>query len=181
MLHAQSMQQRDQAGSGLVINAEFQRDPRTDLPCCAWQGLVDPYFQLALLLHRQPADAPFVAEIHQTFDPVLLIQLVPGPDRVIVEKQHLGDGRPHSSFHRQAVPGHWRAGPADARRTHHAPVRSGRVAIPGPGSEGKSWTKQNRLRAEWLAIFRVSKESGYSPDPHRRRPLGYPAAACYAS
>jgi hypothetical protein len=30
------------------------------------------------------------AEARQTIDPVLLVKLVPGSDRVIVEKQHLG-------------------------------------------------------------------------------------------
>jgi hypothetical protein len=60
-----------------------------------------PCLQLALLLHRQPADTAFVAETRQTFDPVLLIQLVPGSDRVIVEKQHLGDSRTTHSIVKQ--------------------------------------------------------------------------------
>ncbi len=31
-------------------------------------------------------------EAGQAFDPIFLIQLVPGPDRIIVEKQNFGDG-----------------------------------------------------------------------------------------
>jgi hypothetical protein len=41
--------------------------------------------------HRQPAGAPFMAEARQTLDPVLLIQLVPQPDCVVVKQQHFSD------------------------------------------------------------------------------------------
>src|SRR5271167_2670602 len=39
----------------------------------------------------QPAGAPFMAEARQTLDPVLLIQLVPQPDCVVVKQQHFSD------------------------------------------------------------------------------------------
>ena len=44
-----------------------------------------------LLRHRQPAGAPFMAEARQTLDPVVLTQLVPQPDCVVVKQQHFGD------------------------------------------------------------------------------------------
>jgi hypothetical protein len=71
----------------------------------------DPGFQLVLLLHRQPAAAPFMAEACQTLDPVLLIELVPGPDRVVVDQQNFR--RPTSTTHAigPAAPAHSRAAP----------------------------------------------------------------------
>jgi hypothetical protein len=88
VVHANAVQQRDQARPGLVFDAAFSRNPRTDRAGRAWQGCGDPGFQLVLLLHRQPAAAPFMAEARQTFDSVFLIKLVPGPNRVVVEQQH---------------------------------------------------------------------------------------------
>jgi hypothetical protein len=32
-----------------------------------------------------------MAEARQTLDPVFLVQLVPGSDRVVVKQQHIGD------------------------------------------------------------------------------------------
>src|ERR1019366_3772175 len=93
MFHAQTMQQRDQAGPALVVDAPFPLDLRADLTGGAGQSFADPGFQFALLLRRQPAHTAFITKAGQTFDPVLLIQLVPGSDRVVVQKQHLGDGR----------------------------------------------------------------------------------------
>jgi hypothetical protein len=161
------MQQRDQAGSGLVLNPAFQRDPRTDLACCAWQGLVDPCFQLALLLHRQPADAAFVAETRQTFDPVLLIQLVPGSDRVIVEKQHLGDSRTTHAIVKQhqgiGAPGQPMRGRAVTRqfdqiasgfRVQEVRANHGRSRI-ASGLDGKR-------------LFRIPEESRYNAPGEQR-------------
>jgi len=81
------VQQRDQPGPGLIFDAAFTRDPRANCTGGAWQGFSDPGFQLVLLLHRQPTAAPFMAEACQTLDPVLLIELVPGPDRIVVENR----------------------------------------------------------------------------------------------
>ena len=63
----------------------------TDRAGRTWQGLADPNFQFVLLLHRQPTGAPFMAEARQALNPIFLVQLGPGSDRVAVEKQHFGD------------------------------------------------------------------------------------------
>ena len=91
MFHAEAVQQSDQPGPGLVFDAAFSGDPRADRAGRARQGFRDPGFQSVLLLHRQPTAAPFMAEARQTLDPVLLIEVVPGPDCVAVQKQHFGD------------------------------------------------------------------------------------------
>jgi hypothetical protein len=88
-----AMQQRDQSRPGLVCDAECRFDPCPDMACRAWQGLGHPGFQLLLLVRRKPAGATFVAEAGQALDPVFLIPLIPSPDRVVVEEQHLGDQR----------------------------------------------------------------------------------------
>src|SRR5271167_2238115 len=85
VFHPQTVQQRDQTGSGLVFDAAFSCDPRTDRAGRAWQRLADAGLQPVLLRHRQPASAPFVAEARQTLDPVVLIQPVSEPDRVVVQ------------------------------------------------------------------------------------------------
>ena len=85
------MQQSDQTGPGLVFDAAFTRDPRTNLAGRTRQRLGDPRFQFVLLLCRQPAGAAFMAEARQTLDPVFLIELILGQDRVVVEQQHVGD------------------------------------------------------------------------------------------
>jgi hypothetical protein len=92
VFHAKSVQQCDQPGPGLVFNTALARDPRANRTGRAWQSCGDPGYQLVLLLHSQPAAAAFMAEARETLDPIFLIQLIPGPDRVLVEKQHLGYG-----------------------------------------------------------------------------------------
>jgi hypothetical protein len=47
---------------------------------------------IAVEFNQEPTAAPLMAEACKTIDPVLLVELVPGSDRVIVEKQHLGYG-----------------------------------------------------------------------------------------
>src|SRR3954447_15291448 len=103
------MQQCDQPRPGLVLDAAFPRDPRADRAGRARQGFRDPGFQSVLLLHRQPAATPFMAEARQAFDPVLLIELAPAPDCVAVEQQYFGDRL-------TATPARWRGGPGGARR-----------------------------------------------------------------
>jgi hypothetical protein len=85
VFHAQAMQQRDQAGPGLVLDATLSRDPCANLAGRAWQSRAHPRFQLILLLHRQPAAATLMVEGHQPLDPVLQIKLMPLADRIAVE------------------------------------------------------------------------------------------------
>ena len=59
-----------------------------------------------------------MAEARQTLDPVFLIELIPGPDRVVVEQQHLGDRLTAHAFVQQ----HQRV------RAPRQPVRSRTVA-----------------------------------------------------
>src|ERR1019366_918710 len=161
MFHAQTVQQRDQPGPGLIFNAALSRDPGADRAGGAWQGLGDPGFQLILLLRRQPATAAFMVEGRQTFDPVVLIQLIPGPDGVIVEKQHFGDGR----------------------TAHPIVQQHQRIGAAGPPVRGRAVTRQLVQVAAGFAVqkaradhgdgriepgpvgkrfFRISAESGYS-------------------
>ena len=72
-----------------VLDAAFQRDPCPDLTGRPGQRRGDPCRQPFLLLRRQPAGAAFVAKTRQALDPILLIQLMPGPDRVVVQIQDL--------------------------------------------------------------------------------------------
>jgi hypothetical protein len=59
-----------------------------------------------------------VVEARQALDTIFLIQLVPGPDRVVVQKQHLGDRLTAHAVVQQ----HQRVGAA------RQPVRGGPVA-----------------------------------------------------
>src|SRR5580700_5761710 len=57
------------------------------------RGRVSPVqvFSLSCCSAAKPAGAAFMAEARQSPDPVFLIELVSGSDRVVVEQQHLGD------------------------------------------------------------------------------------------
>ena len=161
MFQTQPVQERDEAGSGLVRQSRIalRSTRRPNAPCVAGSRL--SMFSagfVAPTVNRQTP--PFVAETCQTFDPVLLIQLVLGSDRVIVEKQHLGDGHTVHSIVKQHQ-GIGAPGQAVRNRARHASVRTGRVGIPGSGSEGGSCTDQNCLTTKWQAISTDSRRSRY--------------------
>ena len=92
MLHAKAVQQRDQAGPTLIRDATFLLDPGANLARRPRQRPADPDFQLVLLLAAQATRAALVAEARQTLDPLLLVQPMPGADRVVVQQQHLRHG-----------------------------------------------------------------------------------------
>ena len=85
MHHVQPVQQRDQLGAGLAFDAELSRDAVDHFAGIAGLEHGVPGFDFVQLLAAQPARAAFVVEARQTFDPVFLVELLPGPDRVIVE------------------------------------------------------------------------------------------------
>ena len=93
MFQAETMERRDETRPALIIDA----DPGAHLPGRAGQGFGDPRFQAGLSLHRRPANAAFMPKAGQTLDPVSLIQLVQGPDRVLVRQHFAGGGAGHSA------------------------------------------------------------------------------------
>jgi len=101
MLHAQPMQQRDQAATALVLTAKFGRDPGANRTRRARQGRGDPVDQLGLLFIVQATSTALIAEARQPPDPVLLIQQTPCTDRIVVQQQNLGDRRVTHSLVKQ--------------------------------------------------------------------------------
>ena len=91
MLHAKPVQQRDQPRPTLILNPAFLLDPGANLARRPRQRLANPGFQLVLLCLAQPARTALVAEARQALDAFLLIQPMPGADRVVVQKQYLRD------------------------------------------------------------------------------------------
>ena len=92
VLHAQPVQQSDQARLALVIDAALLLDQGADIARCSRQSLGDPGCQLALLRFAQATGAAFVAEACQALDLVFLIQLILGADRIVVQQQDFRDG-----------------------------------------------------------------------------------------
>ena len=101
------------------------------------------------------------AEARQTFDPVLLIELVPAPDCVAVEQQYFSDRLTAHSFVQQ----HQRIGTAGQ------PVRGGTVAsqlnqvaarFAVQEARVGSWMKQNRLTVDWQGLYPDFAESEYT-------------------
>jgi hypothetical protein len=92
VFHVQPMQQRDQPGPGLILDAAFLLDPGARFAGGAGKGRGDSGLQLTLLFDGQPAGATFVSEAREPLDPVSLMLLVPRPDRVIIDKQDPGSG-----------------------------------------------------------------------------------------
>ena len=86
MFNAEAVQQRDQTipcpGTQCRIPARSRRRPRGSSVAAS---SVIQACQLVLLLRLQPARTALIAETRQTLDAVLLIQPIPGPDRVVVQ------------------------------------------------------------------------------------------------
>ena len=71
-------------------------DPRPNLSRRARQGLANPHLQLFLPGRAQMAHAARIAEPGQPPDPVLPVEPVAGPNRIIVKQKH----RPDNEFPR---------------------------------------------------------------------------------
>src|SRR5450755_4618581 len=87
----QAMQQRDQSRPAFVNDVEFILDPCADLARRTRQRRAYPRLQIVLLLHTQIACAPAHIEAGDAFDPALLEELTPAPDRVVIKEQRIGD------------------------------------------------------------------------------------------
>ena len=168
MLHAEAVQQGNQAGAALIRNAAFLLDPGADLTGRPRQRLSDPRLQLVLLFNAQAAGTSFVAEAGQTLDPVFLIQLSPfgSASDTSCGRCRRPTAAPwrslRSSCLRPAGPARWPVVPGDAPQTRPEPVRSGLGAMPGRGSQDGSCPQQNPARAFGKRFVRVPTESGYT-------------------
>ena len=93
-----------------------------------------------------------MAEACRTLDPVLLIKLVPGPDRVVIEQQRLGDQLTAHAFVQQhqrvGAPRQPVLGQAVAGQLNQVVAR---FAV--QDSQGGSSMNQNRLSRRWQAVF----------------------------
>ena len=145
------MQQGDQPGAALVVNAALPRDPSADLACRARQRLADPGFQPLPFGGGSSAHAPFVVEDGQALDLHLLgsAGTSPGSCR---RPQTAPWQSLRSSCRHLAAPKHWRGETADVRPTRRESTRSGLVAIRGPGSRDGSSMHQNRIHRRRQAI-----------------------------
>src|SRR5665811_114511 len=85
------MQERDQSRAAFINEPEFLLDPGADLTCWTRQRRAYPRLQIVLLLHTQIACAPAHIEAGDAFDPALLEELTPAPDRVVIKEQRIGD------------------------------------------------------------------------------------------
>ena len=161
------MQQRDQAGSGLVFDAEFRHDPRPDLTCRARQRCANPGFQLVLQYRRHAAAFPFVVEAGQSLDSVFLVKLVPDPDRVVIQEQDFDDG---SATH-AVIEKDQRVAPAGA------PPSSSRASSIKSRRDSLSRKPRRIMQPSRIACkafgkrsLRVPAESGYSLRSRFREP-----------
>src|SRR3954471_21165420 len=91
MFQPQTMQQRNQPGAALVDDPEPLLDPRSDLAGRPRQGFANPCLQRRLLVQAQWTGPAAVVEAGQAIDAILLEQVVPRPDRVVVDQQHPAD------------------------------------------------------------------------------------------
>src|SRR5665811_2044893 len=87
----QAMQQCDQSRTAFINEPEFLLDPGADLTRRTRQRRAYPRLQIVLLLHTQIACAPAHIEAGDAFDPALLEELTPAPDRVVIKEQRIGD------------------------------------------------------------------------------------------
>src|SRR5450756_1568734 len=84
-----STQSRSSAASDVykrqafINEPEFLLDPGADLTCRTRQRSAYPRLQIVLLLHTQIACAPAHIEASDAFDPALLEELAPAPDRIV--------------------------------------------------------------------------------------------------
>ena len=91
VFQSQTMQQRDQPGAALVDDPVLPLDPRSNLAGRPGQGFANPRLQLFLLFQAQPTGSAAVVEPGQPIDAVCLEQVVPRPDRGVVDQQHPAD------------------------------------------------------------------------------------------
>src|SRR3954466_4073860 len=91
MFQSQTVQQRNQPGAALVDDPERLLDPRSDLAGRPRQGFANPRLQRRLLLQAQRTGPAAVVEAGQAIDAILLEQVVPRPDRVVIDQQHPAD------------------------------------------------------------------------------------------
>src|SRR5665648_705792 len=91
ILQPQTMQKRDQSRAAFINEPEFLLDPGADLTGRTRQCSGYPRLQIVLLLYTQIACAPAHIEAGDAFDPALLEELAPAPDRVVIKQQRIGD------------------------------------------------------------------------------------------
>src|SRR5450830_1650787 len=91
ILQPQTMQERDQSRAAFINEPEFLLDPGADLTGRTRQCSGYPRLQIVLLLYTQIACAPAHIEAGDAFDPALLEELAPAPDRVVIKEQRIGD------------------------------------------------------------------------------------------
>ena len=85
------MQQRDQSRAALVRDAKFRSDKGPDLAYRARQSRLHKGDHSGLLLVAQLASAAARLKTRQPFEAILDKQAMPFADRVVVQKEHLGD------------------------------------------------------------------------------------------
>src|ERR1035437_5306119 len=91
ILKPQTMQERDQSRAAFINEPEFLLDPGADLTCRTRQRSAYPRLQIVLLFYTQIGCAPANVEAGDAFDPALLEELAPAPDRVVIKQQRIGD------------------------------------------------------------------------------------------
>src|ERR1035437_1994620 len=146
ILQPQTMQERDQSRAAFINEPEFLLDPGADLTGRTRQCSGYPRLQIALLLYTQIACAPAHIEAGDAFDPALLEELAPAPDRVVIKEQRIGDLLTAPPF----VQKH------QGIRTPRYPARRRPVA---------------RQRRKRLAIF-IAEEARLNHSRNRIRPIG---------
>src|ERR1019366_5212324 len=91
ILQPPTMQERNQSRAAFINEPEFLLDPGADLTGRTRQCSGYPRLQIVLLLYTQIACAPAHIEAGDAFDPALLEELAPAPDRVVIKEQRIGD------------------------------------------------------------------------------------------
>src|SRR6516225_1624221 len=91
ILEAETMQKRDQSRAAFVRDTELRCDPSADVTGRARRRRSYPSNELGLLLVVQRAGAAAGRETHERLAAAFGKRAMPPTDRIVVEKQHLGD------------------------------------------------------------------------------------------
>ena len=155
VFQSQTMQQRDQPGTALVDDPELVLDPRSDLAGRPWQGFADPFLQLFLLFQAQPTGPTAVVEPGQPIDAILLEQVVPRPDRGVVDQQHPADlvaTHPAIQQHQRVRP------PGQTMLSQPVPSQLGQVLpfLRCQKAAANHGAEKNPSAPVWQAVFSTS-------------------------
>src|SRR6516225_3481419 len=168
ILEAETMQKRDQSRAAFVRDTELRCDPSADVTGRARRRRSYPSNELGLLLVVQRAGAAAGRETHERLAAAFGKRAMPPTDRIVVEKQHLGDLLTAHS----AVEQNQSIGPPSQAIRHRTITRqrNQRRAFPRrQKARPNHAANPNPMPSNWQALFAFSMSRGivYTSDENR--------------